>query len=210
MFGGISDGPWSSLRFRSSRALIAFGVALACAEARVGVTDETDEPALAGNLNNLGIRYSNLGRQEEALAASERALEIYERLTARHSDAYEPDLATSLRSMAGCLEAVGRKEEAEAAWVRARDIRKLRESRQRRWPPNYVTAIRRPRKCARCLHRSRAPCAHTVHRRGAKKDHRSPECSAGIGALHRERAPAGGVGRASPEGPMTSSTTEHG
>ena len=50
-------------------------------------------------LNNLGGRYSGLGRREEALGAAERAAEIYERLAKQNPDAFEPDLASSLGTL---------------------------------------------------------------------------------------------------------------
>jgi hypothetical protein len=41
---------------------------------------------------------SNLRRLEQALSATEEAVEIYRRLAAANPDAFEPDLATSLHN----------------------------------------------------------------------------------------------------------------
>ena len=42
---------------------------------------------------------SNLGRREEALAASQEAVEIYRRLAAARPDAFLPDLASSVSAL---------------------------------------------------------------------------------------------------------------
>ncbi len=41
----------------------------------------------------LGIRLSDLGRREEALAATQEAVDIYRQLAAARPDAFLPDLA---------------------------------------------------------------------------------------------------------------------
>ncbi|MGH3769116.1 MAG: tetratricopeptide repeat protein, partial [Pseudonocardiaceae bacterium] len=60
----------------------------------------TVEPDLARALNNLGIRLSNLGQLEDALAATVEAVEIRRRLAQTNPAAYEPDLARGLWSFA--------------------------------------------------------------------------------------------------------------
>jgi tetratricopeptide (TPR) repeat protein len=52
-------------------------------------------PNLAAALNNLGIRYSELGRREEALQPTEEAVRIRRELS-QSNPAFLPDLATSL------------------------------------------------------------------------------------------------------------------
>ena len=54
---------------------------------------------LAGSLNNLSVRLGDLGRREEALAASQEAAELYRELAAARPDAFRPDLAMSLNNL---------------------------------------------------------------------------------------------------------------
>jgi tetratricopeptide (TPR) repeat protein len=70
---------------------------------------------LASRVGTLGIRLSNLGRREEALAASQEAVAIYRRLAERSPDAFLPDLASSLNNISVYLSNLGRREEALAA-----------------------------------------------------------------------------------------------
>jgi tetratricopeptide (TPR) repeat protein len=58
---------------------------------------------------------SNLGRREEALAASKEAVDIRRALAKDRPDAFLPDLATSLSVMSDVLAATGRHAEAAAA-----------------------------------------------------------------------------------------------
>jgi hypothetical protein len=57
----------------------------------------------ATSVGRLGIRLSNLGRREEALAATQEAVDIYRRLAQARPDAFLPDLATSLNNHRGNL-----------------------------------------------------------------------------------------------------------
>ena len=57
-------------------------------------------PDLAMSLNNLGIRLSELGRREEALAIpAQEATEIYRKLAQSNPAAFLPDLAMSLNNL---------------------------------------------------------------------------------------------------------------
>jgi tetratricopeptide (TPR) repeat protein len=69
---------------------------------------------LAVRLANLGTRLSNLERREEALAATQEAVEIYRRLTQTRPDAHLPDLATILLNLGTDLSNLQRREEALA------------------------------------------------------------------------------------------------
>ncbi len=51
-------------------------------------------------LVNLGGRLVDLGRHEEALAASQQAIDIYRRLAQTRRDAFLPNLAKSLNQLA--------------------------------------------------------------------------------------------------------------
>ena len=84
---------------------------------------------LAWSLNNCSIRNSDLGRREDALAASEEAAEIYRQLAAEHPDAFRPDLAMSLNNLGNRFSDLGRREDALAATKEAADnIRQLADA----------------------------------------------------------------------------------
>jgi tetratricopeptide (TPR) repeat protein len=68
-------------------------------------------------LSNLGVRLSDLGCREEALAAGQRAVEIREKLAAARPDAFLPDLARSLGTLGTCLAADVRLRDAVAAFA---------------------------------------------------------------------------------------------
>ena len=70
---------------------------------------------LALLLNNLSVRLSDLGRQEEGLEACEEAVKLYRQLVSSRPDAFCPDLAMSLNNLSIDLTDLGRWEEALAA-----------------------------------------------------------------------------------------------
>jgi tetratricopeptide (TPR) repeat protein len=72
-------------------------------------------PDLARSLNNLGVRLSELGRRQEALAPTEEAVTIYRRLAASNPEAWLPDLAGSLNNLGVRLSRLGRRQEALAS-----------------------------------------------------------------------------------------------
>ena len=78
----------------------------------IGARPDAFLPDLASSLNNLGGDLSNLGRREEALAASQEAVDIRMRLAATRSDAFLPDLASSLGAHSSVLAALDRHHEA--------------------------------------------------------------------------------------------------
>ncbi|MGE4291171.1 MAG: tetratricopeptide repeat protein, partial [Desulfovibrio sp.] len=73
---------------------------------------EPDLPRLATNLNNLSVRFSNLGRKSEALEPAQEAMGIYRTLAEQMPEAFLPDLAMSLNNLATMLAELGRKSEA--------------------------------------------------------------------------------------------------
>jgi tetratricopeptide (TPR) repeat protein len=87
-----------------------------------------DQPELiaeqARALTNLGIRLSDLGRREDALAVAAEAVSLYRTLAAQRPDAFRPDLAGSLNNLAGRLNALGRWEDALAAAEEAVSLRR--------------------------------------------------------------------------------------
>jgi len=64
-----------------------------------------------------------LGRREEALAASQEAIDVRRRLVQSRPDAFLPDLATSLSNISVDLSNLGRREEAPAIYRRLAEIR---------------------------------------------------------------------------------------
>jgi tetratricopeptide (TPR) repeat protein len=77
---------------------------------------------LAATLDNLGLRLTDVGRHEEALAASQEAAGIYRRLAETRPDDFLPDLATNLNNLGNRLSALDRREEALAASQEAVDV----------------------------------------------------------------------------------------
>jgi tetratricopeptide (TPR) repeat protein len=86
--------------------------------------DRAAEAILSAWLTNLGVRLINLGRREEALAASQEAVTIYRHLAEIRPDAFLPLLATSLNNLGLCLYNLDRREEALAASQEGVAIRK--------------------------------------------------------------------------------------
>jgi tetratricopeptide (TPR) repeat protein len=89
--------------------------ALATNADRAAASVQRATVALATRLARLSIRFSNVGRREEALAASQEAVAIYRRLTEAGRHAFLPDLARSLTNLARDLSSLRRREDALAA-----------------------------------------------------------------------------------------------
>ena len=88
------------------------------------VSGELDAASrLAGSLNNLSNRLADLGRPEDALAASGEATHIYRELAGARPEAFRPLLATSLNNLSNRLADLGRPEDALAAVEEAVTIR---------------------------------------------------------------------------------------
>ena len=113
-----------SLRVAARRLELAQNLESAAAAA-ADVPPELREQILnhlAARAGTLGIRFSNLGRREDALAASQEAVDIRRRLAELRPDAFLPDLATSLNNTGAMLSNLGRREDALAASQEAVDI----------------------------------------------------------------------------------------
>ncbi|UQX03395.1 tetratricopeptide repeat protein [Streptomyces sp. RerS4] len=87
-------------------------------------TDPAHEADLAASLNNLGIFLSQMGRQEEALTATQEAVAIRRRPATDNPAAHEHSLALSLINLGASLWKVGRREEALTATQEAVAIRR--------------------------------------------------------------------------------------
>ena len=70
-------------------------------------------PDLAGALNNLGIRYSDVGRRQDAVAPTEEAVRLRRELAA-DNPAFLPDLAGALNNLGIRYSEVGRRQDAVA------------------------------------------------------------------------------------------------
>jgi len=81
-------------------------------QARLARTLREEPEERARVLNMLGFALSEMGRREEALQATQEAVEIRRRLAAQHPDAFLPDLARSLNNLGAMLSEMGRREEA--------------------------------------------------------------------------------------------------
>jgi len=106
------------------------------------LTPDTTPAARAHRLTILSVRLSNLGRHEQALAATEQAVEIRRRLAATNPTAFEPDLATSLTNLGNRLSNLGRHEQALAATEQAVQIyRRLAATNPTAFEPDLAQGL---------------------------------------------------------------------
>jgi tetratricopeptide (TPR) repeat protein len=97
---------------------------------------------LASRVGTLGIRLSNLGRREEALAASQEAVDTHRRLAQTRPDVFLPYLAMSLNNLGMVLTHLGRREEALAASQEAVDThRRLAQTRPDAFLPDLARSV---------------------------------------------------------------------
>jgi len=97
---------------------------------------------LAGSLNRLGLRLSDLGRHEEALEVIRQSLEIYQELVKTSHQTFQPDLAASLNNLGSSLSNLGRREEALKAAQEAADIyRKLADANSQAFLPDLAASL---------------------------------------------------------------------
>ncbi|MCW5666134.1 MAG: tetratricopeptide repeat protein [Piscinibacter sp.] len=86
--------------------------------------DPDRDASLAARLVTLGLRLTATGRFEEALAATDEAVQMCRRVAQARPDEFLPDLAGSLNNLGNWLSALGRREEALAATEEALQIRR--------------------------------------------------------------------------------------
>jgi tetratricopeptide (TPR) repeat protein len=127
--------PHSTLILReSAAALTARALALA--------RDAGRQESIAALLNDLSNRLSDLGRWEEALAASEEAGQLYRKFAAVHPDVFRPAMAIALNNLSVVLGDLGRPEEALEAGEEAVLIRRcLAAERPDAFTPALATAL---------------------------------------------------------------------
>jgi hypothetical protein len=100
------------------------------------------EARIAQLKNKLSARSAELGRREEALAASKEAVRTYRRLVRARPTAFLPDLALALNYQSSSLAALGRRERALAASEEAVGIyRRLAEAHPDAFLPNLAMAL---------------------------------------------------------------------
>ncbi|MEO0830604.1 MAG: hypothetical protein AAFY03_09105, partial [Pseudomonadota bacterium] len=119
---GDFDGPaLSALEAVMPTYSVALGgLKLSLAERALALAgSEMSEAERARVLRNLGVRSSDLGRREAALAATEEAVEMYRALAAKNPDAFRPDLASSLYVLGNILVTLERTDEAVDAYSEA-------------------------------------------------------------------------------------------
>ena len=93
-------------------------------------------------LNNLGIRYGELGRREDALAATEEAVSQCRQLAQARPDAFHSNLASALNNLGMTQSNLGRREDALAATEEAVTIRRqLAQARPDAFLPDLATAL---------------------------------------------------------------------
>ena len=97
---------------------------------------------LASSLHDLSLRLSDLGRREEALAASTEAVSIIRELAAARPETSRPILAGALNTLSILLGDLGRREEALAASMEAAGLfRKLATARPEAFRPTLAMSL---------------------------------------------------------------------
>ncbi|WP_218509742.1 toll/interleukin-1 receptor domain-containing protein [Variovorax sp. dw_308] len=97
---------------------------------------------LAARWGTWGLRLSAAGRREDALAATEEAVQVYRGLAQARPDAFLPNLATSLNNLGNMLSDLGRREDALAATEEAVKIcRGLAQARPDAFLPDLALSL---------------------------------------------------------------------
>ena len=99
-------------------------------------------PNLARSLHNLATLQSEVGKQDEALATGEEAVQMRRELAGRNRDAFLPDLAMSLNNLATLQSAVRKWEEALGTAEEAVKMRRELAGRNRHaFLPDLATSL---------------------------------------------------------------------
>ena len=97
---------------------------------------------LASALDDLGGRLHAVGRREDALAPTEKAVRIHRELAAANPATYRPDLAAALNNLGYRLDAVGRREDALAQTEEAAQLyRELAAADPVAYRPGLATTL---------------------------------------------------------------------
>ncbi|MGH3848406.1 MAG: tetratricopeptide repeat protein, partial [Pseudonocardiaceae bacterium] len=107
-----------------------------------GLAQTIDELTQAALYMKLALRAGNAGFYDEALAATQQAVEIRQRLAQANPAAYEPDLASSLNSLGVKLSKLGQHREALAATQQAVEIRqRLAQANPAAYDPDLASSL---------------------------------------------------------------------
>jgi tetratricopeptide (TPR) repeat protein len=97
---------------------------------------------LAGRMNTLGVRFSNLEKLDEALSASREAVDIYRCLADTDPNNFRPEFARSLQNHGNHLAEVGRHDDALEATEEATELyRSLAKERPDRFLPDVARTL---------------------------------------------------------------------
>ena len=113
---------------------------IAALRALVSIDSESFLLDLASALNNLGIRYSGVGKWQEALAPTEEAAGIY-RILAKTNPAFLPNLAWALNNLGIRYREVGKWQEALAPTEEAAGIYRILAKTNPAFLPNLAWAL---------------------------------------------------------------------
>ncbi len=97
-------------------------------------------PDLAMALSNLGNRYSEVGRRQEAVAPTEEAVALRRDLAAANP-AYQPDLAAALNNLGNRYSEVGRRQEAVAPTEEAVALYREQAAANPAYQPNLAGTL---------------------------------------------------------------------
>ena len=119
------------------------------------------------SLNNLGVRFSELGRPADALPVTEEAVAIYRELAAASPDRYRPDLARSLNNLGVRFSELGRPADALPVTEEAVAIyRELAAASPDRYRPDLAALAEQPR---RLVLRAGPPGRRAAGHRGSRR-----------------------------------------
>ena len=101
-----------------------------------------NDPERVSALGNYGTALSALGRREEALKASQEAVDLYRSLADQNPQAFLPDLAMSLNNLGNRFSNLGRREEALKASQDAVDLyRTLADQNPQAFLPDLASSL---------------------------------------------------------------------
>ncbi|MGH8899133.1 MAG: tetratricopeptide repeat protein [Egibacteraceae bacterium] len=107
---------------------------------RLAAEDSAFAPALAMALNNLGIRYAEVGQRGDAVAPTEEAVSL-RREQAADNPAYLPDLAAALNNLGDRYAEVGRRADAVVPTEEAVSLRREQAGDNPAYLPDLAMAL---------------------------------------------------------------------
>ena len=98
-------------------------------------------PDLARSLDNLGVRFSELGLPAYGLPATQEAVTAYRELAAANPDRYRPDLARSLDNLGVRFSQLGRRHGLPATQEAVTAYRELAAANPDRYRPDLARSL---------------------------------------------------------------------